>query len=214
MTRPQLPPRRQPVEAVVLDYGEVLCLPADPEAMARMATAAGVTAEWFRDAYWRFRENYDRGVLDGPAFWQHVSASASREWTPDQVAALIEQDIALWTRLDSRMLDWVQGLLDRGMKVALLSNMVPDLGRHLRAHLDLLARFTCVTYSCDVGSVKPEPRIYEHVLEGLGVPAERALLIDDRAVNIEGARAMGMPGILFRGYEALVREIEDRFIIA
>ena len=45
-------------------------------------------------------------------------------------AALIDQDIALWTQLDSRMLVWVQGLIDRGVKVGLLSNMVPEIGRH------------------------------------------------------------------------------------
>jgi HAD superfamily hydrolase (TIGR01509 family) len=64
-----------------------------------------------------------------------------------------------------------------------------------------------------VGSVKPEPAIYRHVLDGLGVPAERALLIDDRAVNIDAARALGMHGILFRGYEALMAEIEERFAL-
>jgi putative hydrolase of the HAD superfamily len=209
---PELSARR-PIDAVVFDYGEVLCHPADTVAMAQMAQGAGLTLEQFQALYWRFREDYDRGVLDGPAYWQRVSGEAGRSWTPADVASLIAQDIALWTRLDERMLAWVGELVDGGVRVALLSNMVREIGAHLRANFLLLSRFTWVTLSCEVGSVKPEPAIYRHVLDGLGVPVSRALLVDDRLVNIEGAQALGMPGVLFRGYEALRREIDARFVI-
>lgn len=204
---------RHVVHAVVLDYGEVLCQAADPEAMARMAIAAGSSAASFFDVYWRFREDYDRGVFDGPGYWRKVSEAAGRSWTPAQVTALIEQDIALWTRFDARMVAWVEALIARGVKVGLLSNMVAEIGRHLKAHLEILARFSHVTYSCEIGSIKPEPRIYQHVLDGLGVPASDALLIDDRQVNIDGAAAIGMHGIRFQGYDELLRAIDQRFVI-
>lgn len=204
---------RAPIDAVVLDYGEVLCHPADPAAMARMAIGAGLTPESFHDCYWRLREDYDRGILNGPSYWALVSQVLDLPWTPAQVASLVEQDVALWTKLEPRMIAWTEALLDRGAKVALLSNMVPEIGRHLVATVPLFERFSCVTFSCEVGSVKPEARIYEHVLHGLGVAPSRALLIDDRAVNIEGARAVGMQGVLFRGYDDLIGELDARYVI-
>jgi putative hydrolase of the HAD superfamily len=204
---------RQRIDALVLDYGEVLCHPADPKAMARLAEVAGVTPTAFHDLYWRFREDYDRGVFDGPRYWARVGEAAGRAWTTTDVGRLIEQDIAVWTVLDDRMLAWVEQVIARGLKVALLSNMVPEIGAWLKTGIPVLSRFTHLTLSCEVGSVKPEPAIYRHVLAGVGVEAERALLIDDRAVNIEGARTLGMPGIVYRGYDALLEELDRRFVL-
>jgi putative hydrolase of the HAD superfamily len=119
--------------------------------------------------------------------------------------------VAMWTILDDRMVTWVSSAIDGGTKAALLSNMVLEIGARLKQNFTLLSRFSHLTLSCEVGSVKPEPAIYRHVLEGLGVAPDRALLIDDRAVNIDAARALGMHGIVFRGYDELIREIDQHF---
>jgi len=55
---------------------------------------------------------------------------------------------------------------------------------------------------------KPDPPIYHACLEALGVPAPQALFIDDREVNITGAHAVGMHGIVFRTAEELQADLE------
>ena len=56
-------------------------------------------------------------------------------------------------------------------------------------------------WSFDVGAVKPEPAIYRHVLERLGLPPERVLFVGDTArADYEGPRSMGMKALqLCRG---------------
>jgi putative hydrolase of the HAD superfamily len=196
-----------PIDAIVLDYGEVLCEPADPAAVATMAGEVGLPPARFAALYWQLREAYDRGMLDGPRYWERFAAEAGVAMPADLIARLIARDIDMWTRLDDRMLGWVDTQIDAGLKVGLLSNMVPEIGRHLREHRNLFGRFAHVTYSCELGSVKPEPAIYRHVLAGLGVAPDRALLIDDRPANIDGARAVGMHGVVFRGYEAFLSDL-------
>jgi putative hydrolase of the HAD superfamily len=39
---------------------------------------------------------------------------------------------------------------------------------------------------------KPDPRVYEHVLTALGIRAEECLFVDDSAMNLEGAQALGL----------------------
>jgi 2-haloacid dehalogenase len=45
--------------------------------------------------------------------------------------------------------------------------------------------------------VKPDPAIYRLALARFGVEADQALFVDDRAENVEGARAVGMRGHVF-----------------
>lgn len=51
--------------------------------------------------------------------------------------------------------------------------------------------------------LKPEPAIYHLLLDRYGLKAEECVFIDDRDVNIEAARAVGMRGIVYTGPEAL-----------
>ena len=50
--------------------------------------------------------------------------------------------------------------------------------------------------SSAVGMRKPDPAIYHHTLEQLGVAAVNAVFLDDMAANVEAARGVGMHGIV------------------
>lgn len=54
-----------------------------------------------------------------------------------------------------------------------------------------------VVYSHEVGSMKPDRRIYLAACERLAVRAEEAVLLDDVEENVEGARAVGMRAVRF-----------------
>ena len=54
-----------------------------------------------------------------------------------------------------------------------------------------------MTLSYEVHSVKPEPAIYEHCLDGIGTPPEQTLFLDDKMVNVTGAEMLGIRAIQF-----------------
>jgi HAD superfamily hydrolase (TIGR01509 family) len=72
-----------------------------------------------------------------------------------------------------------------------------------------LSRFLHWTFvSCRTGHRKPAPEAYRAAIDGLGVPPEELLFVDDREENCAAARALGIESIRFRGVgplrEALV----------
>lgn len=56
----------------------------------------------------------------------------------------------------------------------------------------VLGLFDRVFESRTLGIRKPEPRFYELACEGLGVPPDAVVYLDDLGVNLKPARAMGM----------------------
>ena len=80
------------------------------------------------------------------------------------------------------------------MRVALVSNGQRDLEEFARHHgLDVDACVGSVSH----GRVKPHRSIFEAALAALdAMPAEAAMVGDSYADDIEGARALGMRGIL------------------
>lgn len=58
--------------------------------------------------------------------------------------------------------------------------------------------------------IKPELAIYERLLRKFGLKAEECLFTDDKQVNIDGAKAVGIDATLFTTAEGYRRELERR----
>ena len=60
-----------------------------------------------------------------------------------------------------------------------------------------------------VKMIKPEPDIYEYLVENYGLKASECVFLDDRAENVEGAKEVGMFGIQVHNYEQAKGELQD-----
>ena len=88
-------------------------------------------------------------------------------------------------------------------KLALLSNTMSDTPRVVLRQTGLIRHFDIVVCSSDLGIRKPNPRIFQHVLERLGVGPEATVHVGDSVeADMEGASQLGIRAILIRGPEA------------
>jgi hypothetical protein len=71
----------------------------------------------------------------------------------------------------------------------------------MRPRFPWLAQFDQLTWSCDLGVVKPDPAIYLHTVKKLAVSPGQALFIDNLEKNITGAEAVGLHAALFENLE-------------
>lgn len=87
-----------------------------------------------------------------------------------------------------------------GYRLYVLSNMSREFIAFLR-RFPVYRHFDGEVVSCEELTVKPEPRIYEILLERYGLQPSETLFIDDRRVNIEAAAALGIRGHLFDSHD-------------
>ena len=71
--------------------------------------------------------------------------------------------------------------------------------------------FDVVVVSGEVGMRKPEPRIFHHTLDLLGVAATEAVFVDDLDVNVRAAVAVGMVGVHHTAYDTTAARLEAVF---
>jgi putative hydrolase of the HAD superfamily len=196
------------IRAVILDYGEVLChLPAT-NTIARLAAIFQMDPRTFLPNYLQTRAPYDRGDLLPSEYWQKFAAQANVKIAADAVEQARQLDLELWSDLNEAMILWVQQLHAAGFKTAILSNMPADMATHMRKNFTWLSHFDHHIFSGEVRSVKPEPAIYQHCIQVLGVQPAEALFIDDREINLEQARAAGIRTIRFQSVEQLRDDLQ------
>ena len=198
------------LKAIIFDYGKVLTFPPTPDDWARMADVFAVSVEKVQKAYWGSRDKYDRAVYTGDAYWHAVAEQLGKKISGDDVARLIALDNTQWTHANREMLEFARRAREAGLKIGILSNMQCDMLAAMRAKLAWLDDFDHQTYTCEVGAIKPEPESYEIVLQALGVTPQEAIFFDDKPVNIEGARAVGLHASLFEGDMDTVYEAVER----
>jgi putative hydrolase of the HAD superfamily len=202
---------RQKPRAVIFDFGGVLCFHPSEERFAPIAQLFGVHTAKLLDIFWARRLDYDAGALDARAYWSYVASAAGRSLDESQLPGLVRREIELWNNYDRRILGWAAHLKAQGIGTAVLSNLPRALGENLRATPGFLDPFSHVTFSFELGVAKPQPAIYRDAIAGLDVAPGEALFLDDRADNIEGARALGIAGELYTSWEEFVTEALPRY---
>lgn len=114
----------------------------------------------------------------------------------------------MWGNANEEMVSWLRQLRHEGIKTALLSNIHPAMITYLKKNFDWLELFHIPTLSAEVRLIKPDPAIYEHTLRGLGVKADETLFVDDREINIQVARELGIHALRFRSVAQLREDLE------
>ena len=112
-------------------------------------------------------------------------------------------------------LDFVRALARTGKyRLYTLNNESRELHEHRVRAFGLDEVFRGFLASCYLGQVKPDEDIY---LNALGIAAtgrDHAVFIDDRALNVEPALALGLNGYHFQGLDGLRAFLKDRGVAA
>lgn len=192
---------------IVFDYGEVIAQLPPRAAFARLAEVAGAPAAEFEDGYWLHRDKFDRGLAELD-YWQAVAAAAGFEVGPAEAEALTAADIELWNTLDPRSVELVADLGAAGRRLALLSNAPTGHGAAFRTR-EWAAPFEHFVISGELGIAKPDPAIWQALLDRLRAPAGEVLFLDDREVNVAAAREAGIRAFLWTGADDARRHIAE-----
>jgi len=98
-------------------------------------------------------------------------------------------------------------LRDRGMLLYGLTNWSAETYPPARERYAFLSWFRGILVSGEVGVIKPNPRIFELLIERFGIASEAAVYIDDVEANVVAARPFGIHAIHFTTPAALRQEL-------
>lgn len=191
---------------LVFDLGGVVL--KQTEAIPDLARLLDAAPAAVSTAYWTHRREYDRDSA-APAFWSAVASDAGAE-PPDAalVEALVQLDDAGWGVADEDVLLLIDDAVRAGIALVVLSNAPSSMGRLIES--EPWARvFDPLVFSGDLAMLKPEERIYRHLLDRLHAEPDEVAFLDDRLENIDGARTVGIHAVQFTTVANVRKELVE-----
>lgn len=193
--------------ALVLDFGGVISktlfethtlseasLGLEPGTLTWMGPFAPET-----DSLWR---DMQAGKITEREYWgvraRETGKLVGKEWDtlPPFLTATRGNDPQSIIRPEA--LAAISAAKQQGHALAILSNEL-DLfyGKEFRTRLPFLAEFDLIVDATYTGILKPDPRAFAFITDGLNLTAENCVFVDDQAKNIRGGEAAGMQTVHF-----------------
>lgn len=182
-------------EAVVFDLYDTLVIFDWSSQIAMISIHLGVSEETVLAAYDELREQRDSGVFfDAGRVMASVVATCGLDPSPELVGELVAREaeiLAEYVVWYHDSIPVLRRLRADGLRTGVISNCSAAT-RPVVERLGVEDETDVVLLSCEMGESKPSPGIYHAALDALGVRAERAMFVDDRADYLDGAAALGM----------------------
>ena len=193
------------ITAIFSDVGGVLATNGWDRG-ERKALAAQFQLDWdeFEDRHELIVTAFETGRLALDAYLERTIFYRHREFTREQIKAFMFER----SQPNEASLSLMGRLAASGKYfLATLNNESRELNRHRIEKFELKKYFTVFFSSCFLGLKKPDEEIYTKALEISQRPPEECVFIDDRALNLDAPRRLGMNVIQFQNAAQLEREL-------
>jgi putative hydrolase of the HAD superfamily len=201
------------IEAVIWDFGGVLTT-SPFDAFERFENERGLPAGIIRRTnatnHWENAwAKFERAEVDLEAFDRLFAAESlalGAEVRGKDVLPLLSGD------LRPEMVEALRRVAAK-FKTGCITNNLPanaigSAGGRSLYIVEVMALFSHVIESAKIGLRKPDPRIYQMMVEALGVDPKNCVYLDDLGVNLKPARDMGMKTIKVTNASQAIGELE------
>ena len=167
----------------------------DKEMIRRIAKASVESPLW---------KEIDRGVWDAEKLMEEfVKLDPEIE---KEIRRAYDNVHGMVTRRDYAI-PWIRELQEKGYRVYYLSNFSDKAYVECADALDFIPYTDGGILSYRERMIKPDPKIYQCLLERYGLKAQECVFLDDLEVNVQAARAEGFSGIVFENKEQAEGEL-------
>lgn len=147
---------------------------------------------------------YDRGVFSEEETIQGFIDGAPE--LAEDIRRVLANIKTMITHYDYAI-PWVQELKQKGYRCLYLSNFSHKAETECADALDFLPYMDGGILSYKEKVIKPQPEIYQRLIDRYGLIPEECVFLDDTLPNVVAAREMGMHAIHFKDREQALDEL-------
>jgi glucose-1-phosphatase len=197
------------LKTIFFDLGNVLIFFSHPKMFQQVAECTGLSQDAIRKILVdeKIQQYYELGEIQTSHVYQIFKNRSPKEFElPELINAfsdIFTPNTALFPLVEQ---------LKKTFQLILLSNTSECHFNRALADYPVLGLFDDFVLSYQVGAMKPSEKIFIHALSKAGCDSKECFYIDDIPEFIDGARKVGLEGVVFTGVPALKKALAVRGI--
>ncbi|MFH1970941.1 MAG: HAD family phosphatase [Patescibacteria group bacterium] len=193
------------IKTVIFDVGGVLKSDSSINIEKYVCSRLNITTEKYHTVCSEIIPSLVKGEITELQFWKLFLKNINSSKKLDSVKNVWKDAHKKSFKINEQVFDMAKKIKEKGYIIAVLSNATQsnvDINRKSKVY----SLFPVCILSCEVGLMKPDPKIYKLTLKKLNAKPKETLFIDDRKINIEPAKKLGIQTILYKSSEQLKKE--------
>ena len=192
------------IKAIVFDIGGVIVGDLSPSLIPYLSKKHKKEFGFLKVRWRKYERQYREGKFDENTFWNGFIQETEINEKADDLKKFTRK---LFDKQIDGTLDVAKQLKGK-YKLAILSNHTKEWVDYIIKKHKLDGLFNPIVVSSDVGSSKPELKIYNVLLKQLNLTPDECLFIDNAEPNEISAENLGFKILLFRDSEQLKHDLK------
>ena len=195
-------------KCILFDIGGVLVDWHMSWITSEVAKRFDIKEDMIISAFDRHLPKLDSGKIDESNFWYNIAIDTESDSLKNTKESLWETYFRKNAIPNLDVRKFSVDLKNNGFTIGIISN-IEKVTHGVVDDWDMLSHFEHKFMSYQIGFSKPDPRIYEHVIEKLPFSADELLFIDDKPSNVESAKNCGIESIHFTNFDNLKSSLNE-----
>jgi len=194
------------IKAIIFDWGGVLIDETLGALDSYCASILKVDVDSYNLVRQKYLDDFALGNITENKFWQNVCDELDRD--APQSKSLWGDAVKVVFKKKPEIFKLINKLKKQGYKIGFLSNTEMPAVKYWQEN-DYAKYFDEVVFSCVEHVAKPDKEIYVLMCKRLNIVPQEAVFIDDKFDFIEGAKRVGMGGIIFKNCKQLKSDLKE-----
>ncbi|OPY11959.1 MAG: Alpha-D-glucose-1-phosphate phosphatase YihX [Syntrophaceae bacterium PtaB.Bin038] len=192
------------IKAVIFDWGGVLIENPTEGILRYSREVLGIGSGCMLAAYRKLIPYFQEGKISEEEFWKGIRRRTGAKGNLPPASLWLEAFEQAYVPKED-VFAVAREIHECGCRTGILSNT--EMPARPLMDREPYRIFDPLVLSWEVGSSKPQKKIFEVLIETLGLPPSDILFVDDVEANVRASRELGLRGHLFTDAQALRRAL-------
>ena len=196
------------LKTVYFDLGNVLCFFDHPKMFGQIAKCCGLSLETVKQILLdhQLQESYELGKIDSEGVYRYFKSRSPKQFS---LPELIEAISNIFTP-NKELWPVVEQLKKEGLRLILISNTCESHFNRVYSHYPVLRLFDKKILSYEIGTLKPDARIFQKALSLAECELSECFYTDDVPLFVTGARKAGLDAELYTTVPSFKTHLQQR----
>lgn len=148
--------------------------------------------------------NFKKGIITETDYWNYVNKSFGTNYSVENINKLLADSYSV----NQNVVDIVREVRNLGIKTCLCTNNFPTRINTLNEKFSFLSDFDVQVFSYQVGAIKPDPKIFQALIDLSGCLPDEIVFTDDKETNVLAAQALGINAFIYQGFDHFIDKLD------